>query len=166
MGRKPKLYVPLVVGFLDDDRIAVAGDGPTLLFVAMLLKAKALGTDGRLTEVQIGRLNRAKWRRELATLADLGLVLWDDLTGDWFIAGWFSHNDAVSVIEERRAVDRKRKADSARNPNGKVPDSLLVVEKSREERSEGIHAFSDDGLGRCATCAMPQPNRKHLRVVS
>lgn len=172
MGRRPNLYVPLTVGFLDDPRIIEVRDGPTLLYLAMMLKAKALGSDGRLTESQIGRLNRPRWKPELARLAEVGLVVWDDDTGDWFISAWFAHNDAVSVIEERRAADRKRKADSARNPDGfrseGSPDSLLVVERSKEKRSKGIqHAFADDGSGCCSVCRLPAVNRGHatLRAV-
>lgn len=169
MGRKPKLYIPLTVGFLDDDRIIAASDGPTLLYIAMLLKCKALGTDGRLSEAQVGRLHRPRWKAELKRLAELELVLWDEETEDWFVAAWFSHNDAISVIEERRAADRKRKTDSARNPSGNAPDSAL--KGSREEKRDlgnptGTHAFADDGSGSCATCGTAPTNRKHLRVVS
>jgi hypothetical protein len=187
MGRRPKLYLPLVVGFLDDDRIAVAGDGPTLLYLAICLKVKALGTDGRLSEVQIRRLNRPKWKVELATLAELQLVLWDDEAGQWFIAGWFGHNDAISQVEERRAADRERKRaeaaqkrlDSARNPSGfqsesgsNPADSLLSREKrSREKEREGnprgVHVFVDDGQGCCdvAGCGTLPTNSIHLRAV-
>lgn len=180
MGRKPKLFLPLVVGFLDDDRIAVAGDGPTLLYLAMCLKAKALGTDGRLSEVQVKRLNRPNWKRELATLVDLGLVLFDDEAGNWFIAGWFSHNPAISQIEARRAADRdrKREQNSTRNPFGihaesdwnpaeRVPDSVGEEKRSREKRREprGTHAFVDDGQGCCEVCGTLPANRNHLRAV-
>lgn len=172
------MFLPLVVGFLDDDRIAVAGDGPTLLYLAMCLKAKAIGSDGRLTEVQISRLNRPKWKRELATLADLELVLFDDGDGRWFIAGWFGHNDAISQIEERRAADRNRKreakfqAESERNPPESGPDSLLSREKrSREKERVGnpraVHVFVDDGQGCCdvAGCGTLPINSVHLRAV-
>lgn len=180
MGRKPKLFLPLVVGFLDDDRVAVAGDGPTLLFLAMCLKAKALGTDGRLSEVQIRRLNRPKWKVELATLAELGLVLWDDDAGQWFVASWFSHNDAISEVESRRAADRDRKRiaaeqarlDSARNPNGFQSDSsskYREVERRKEQEGNprGVHVFVDDGQGCCevAGCGTLPTNSVHLRAV-
>lgn len=181
MGRRPKLFLPLVVGFLDDDRIAVAGDGSTLLYLAMCLKAKALGTDGRLSEVQIKRLNRPKWKVELATLVELGLVLFDDEMGNWFIAGWFQHNDAISQIEARRASDRDRKRaeaeqkrlDSERNPDGFQPDSdpKREVKGRKEKEREGIpravHVFLDDGQGCCDIpgCGTLPTNSVHLRAV-
>jgi hypothetical protein len=181
MGRRPNLFLPLVVGFLDDDRIAVAGDGPTLLYLAICLKVKALGTDGRLSEVQIRRLNRPKWKVELATLAELQLVLWDDEAAQWAVAAWFSHNEAVSQIESRRAADRDRKRaeaeqkrlDSARNPNGFQSDSgsHSKEEKRKEQEREGIpravHVFVDDGQGCCDVngCGTLPTNSVHLRAV-
>lgn len=168
MGRKPKLYVPLVVGFFDDDRIIAAGDGPTLLYVAMLLRAKMLGSDGRLSEAQISRLNRPRWRRELTTLAEVELVIWDEQGKEWFIAAWFSHNDAISQIEARRAADRKRKSDSDRNPSGFRMDSALKKEEGREVKGRdpaGMHAFVDDGQGCCELCGTLPGNRTHLRAV-
>ncbi len=181
MGRRPKLFLPLVVGFLDDDRIILAGDGPTLLYLAICLKVKALGTDGRLSEAQIRRLNRPKWKVELATLAELQLVLWDDEAGQWAVAAWFAHNEAVSQIEARRAADRDRKRaeaeqkrlDSARNPNGFQSDSgsQREVERRKEKEREGnpraVHVFVDDGQGCCDVngCGTLPTNSVHLRAV-
>lgn len=181
MGRRPKLFLPLDVGFMDDERIAVAGDGPTMLYLAMCLKSKATGSDGRLAEVLIKRLNRPKWKVELATLAELGLVLWDDEEGRWFISAWFSHNDAISQIEARRAADRDRKReeaerkrlDSARNPNGFQSDSASQREEERrkEKGKEGnpraVHVFVDDGQGCCDVngCGTLPTNSVHLRAV-
>lgn len=179
MGRRPKLFLPLDVGFMDDERIAVAGDGPAMLYLAMCLKSKATGADGRLGEVLIRRLNRPKWKVELATLAELQLVLWDDEDGRWCIAAWFSHNEAVSQIAARRAADRDRKReeaerkrlDSARNPNGFQSDSGSQREEERRKEKEkernprGAHAFTDDGQGCCETCGTPPTNGQHLRAV-
>lgn len=172
MGRKPKLYIPLTVTFFDDDRIADCGDGPTLLYLAMLLKSKALGTDGRLRETQLSRLHRPRWRAELAKLAALQLVVHDDVTDEWCISAWFAHNDSLDEIDARRAADRDRKAaDSRRNPGGKVPESALKEREGKGmEGKEGnpgaaLHAFDHDGDGNCATCRLPARHRLHLRVV-
>jgi hypothetical protein len=112
MPRRGHLYLPVDVHFLDDDRIVAVGDGPTLLYLAMSLKAKALGTDGRLSEQQISRLNRPKWKSELSRLLAVRAVLYDGEMGDYFISAWFGHNEPVSQLEAKRAADRARKAES------------------------------------------------------
>jgi hypothetical protein len=172
VGRKPKLYVPLTVTFFEDDRIIQAGDGPTLLYVAMCLKCKAMGTDGRLTEGQIERLHRRKWRAELARLAELELVLFDESSSEWFVAAWFSHNEAIFQLDAKRAADRKRKreANSGWNPDGIPADSSAKgrEDKGREGKEgnpRGAHRFDDDGSGNCGTCHLPMTNALHLRLV-
>jgi hypothetical protein len=180
MGRKPKLYIPLTVTFFDDDRIIEAGDGPTLLYVAFLLRAKALGSDGRLTEAQISRLHRTRWKAELRRLAELELLIQDENTKEWCVPSWFAHNEAMSEVDARRAADRERKAaeaaerkaaDSSRIPAGNVPDSALKERKGKEregkeqEASGRLHAFEHDGDGNCSRCRLPHDSRFHLRVV-
>lgn len=170
MGRKPKLYVPLTVTFFEDDRIIEAGDAATLLYLAMCLRCKVMGTDGRLQETQIQRLNRPRWRAELGRLAALRLVVQDEMTGEWCIAAWFAHNESIDTVDARRAADRARKAaDSGRNPDGKVPDSALKERKGKgmegKERNPRLHRFADDGSGSCETCRLPDASRFHLRAV-
>lgn len=168
MGRKPKLYVPLTVTFLDDDRIIEVGDGPTLLYVAMLLKCKAMGSDGRIHESQVARLHRPRWKTELRRLADVGLVFFDG--DEWFIAGWLKHNESMAAVDARLAADRQRKAGiSGRNPDGFHSDSAL---KGREERKGkesnprgNLHRYADTGDGACAECSLPSSNSVHLRSV-
>jgi hypothetical protein len=181
MGRKPRLYVPLTVTFFEDDRIIQSGDGPTLLYVAMLLRCKVLGTDGRLTETQIDRLGRRRWRQELVKLAALSLVVRDEFTGEWCVAAWFAHNDSLEEVDARRAADRDRKAaeaaarkaaDSERNPNGNVLDSALKERKGKEQEGKerkgnprGVHRFEADGDGGCVACLLPATNAVHLRSI-
>jgi len=109
MGRRGRLFVPVEVTFFDDDRIIAAGDGGSLLYLAMMLRTKALGTDGRLTEGQLARLGRPKWKAELKRLLEVEAVLYDTEMDSYFVAAWFSHNDPISLIEARRAADRERK---------------------------------------------------------
>lgn len=169
MGRKPKLFLPLTVTFFDDDRIIEAGDGPTLLYIAICLKAKATGTEGRLKEAQIGRLSRPRWKAELRRLAELDLVVWDEVGNEWAVAAWLVHNESLALIDERRAADRIRKADSSRNPNGKPPDSALRGKeregKGKEGNPRAAHRFVDDGSGACADCPLPFANDVHIRVI-
>jgi len=169
MGRKPKLYVPVTVTFLEDDRIIEVGDGSTLLYLAMMLRAKAMGSDGRLTESQIGRLHRPRWKVELQRLADTELVIFDESTREWFIAGWFGHNDPIAAVYAKREADRLRKAGiSDRNPNGTPPDSALKKSKGREGKGSnplGTHRYTDAGDGACSQCSLPSMNSVHLRSV-
>lgn len=172
MGRRPKLYLPLTVMFYDDDRIIEAGDGPSHLYLAMCLRAKASGSDGRLRETQIARLNRPKWRAELKVLAGLELVIWDDVTEEWCVRAWFRHNDSTVEIDARRTADRDRKrADSGRNPDGFQADSAPKgrERKGKEEREgnprSALHAFADDGSGSCTSCHLPVGSQYHLSVV-
>lgn len=172
MGRKPKLFLPLTVTFFDDDRIIAAGDGPTLLYLAMCLRAKAMGSDGRLTEAQISRLNRPRWKAELRRLAEVEAVLWDDVSGEWAIRAWLLHNESLAVLDAKREKDRARKAEnSARNPNGFPPDSAPKGREGKEkegkerESARGTHRFVDDGYGACNECPLPFANDIHLRVI-
>lgn len=173
MGRKPKLYVPLTVTFFEDDRIIEAGDAPTLLYLAMCLRCKVMGTDGRLQEIQISRLNRSRWKAELTKLASLGLVVRDEVTREWCISGWFAHNDSLAEIDERRAADRARKAaDSRRNPAGNASDSALKEKEGKgREGTEGnprtaLHRFEHDGDGNCEVCQLPFDSQYHIRSVT
>jgi hypothetical protein len=171
MGRRPKLYVPLSVTFFEDDRVIAAGDGATLLYLAMCLQCKALGSDGRLSDAQVARLHRPRWKTELRRLAELGLVVFDEAHAEWFVAAWFGHNDAISVVEERRAAERQRKAVSGRKsgvfqPEGET-DSALKGSKGREgkESRESAHRFVDDGSSCCAVCSLPSSNQVHFQLL-
>lgn len=125
MGRKARLFLPLDVLFYDDDRVIAMGDGPTHLYLAMCLKTKAIGSDGRLSEAQVSRLGRTRWKAELARLIDVEAVLWDDETKFYVISAWFGHNEPISLIEAKRAADRERKRlkalDDAEKNNGRPP---------------------------------------------
>lgn len=171
MGRRPKLYVPLTVTFFEDDRIIAAGDGPTLLYLAMCLRCKVMGTDGRLKESHIARLHRRRWQAELERLAELELVLFDRSTDEWFVAGWFGHNEAISQLDARREADRLRKAagraESDGIPGGFQPGSAPKGRegKGRKGRDARPHLFLDNGSGACGRCQLPPANAVHLRVV-
>lgn len=175
MGRKPKLYVPLTVTFFEDDRIIDVSDGPTLLYLAMLLQCKAMGSDGRMSEAQVARLHRPRWRAELKRLADVELVIFDDSTKEWFVAGWFGHNEAIAQVHARLAADRDRKAEkrqgfqaeSDRNPNGFHGISGLKGREGKGRKGNpagNLHRYADSGDGVCSECSLPSMNVVHLRV--
>jgi hypothetical protein len=166
--RRPKLYVPLSVHFFEDDRVLAAGDGPTLLYIAMCLRAKALGTDGRLSEAQVKRLHRRRWRVEISRLTVLELVVLDRSTDQYVIASWHKHNEAIDVRNARLAADRSRKQDkrpafqpdSNRNPAGIRPESgtQREVERSRENVSARVPN------GRAPHCGDCDPVTRQLDI--
>jgi hypothetical protein len=140
--RKGGLYLPLDVNFMDDPRIVRVGEKSAVLYLAMALACKRLGTDGRLEPIQVDRLHIPNWKSRLRPLLDEQLVHdFDD--GYYTIAAWFQHNEPQSVLEARRRDDAARKrrtppsglqTDSRRIPSGIGADS---ERKRREvERSE------------------------------
>lgn len=132
--RKGGLFLPLDVGFPDDDRVVEAGERAAWLYVCMALASKRLGTDGILTTRQIDRLHVPSWRDRLARLLAVELVLsvGEDLYG---IASWFNHNDPVAVVRERRAKDAERKRNGSPNGVRTETERSPSVEKREEEKS-------------------------------
>jgi hypothetical protein len=156
--RKGGLYLPLDVNFWDDPRIVRAGEKPAVLYLAMCLASKRLGSDGRLEPLQIDRLHVPGWKTRLAVLVREQLVL-DLDDGVYTIAAWLQHNDPAHVVAERRAADAARKRQQP--PNGIRPDSAPSrdVERSREKkrevppRPESVpDADCEHGVDRHASC--------------
>jgi len=151
MGRrKGGAFLPLDVNFLDDERIIEVGERPAWLYLAMCLKAKALLTDGILSETQIARLHVPGWQNRLARLHALELV-WPTEDGRWWITAWDKHNDRAETVQERRERDAERKR-SERSPNGVRLESERREEKRREEKSgpDGC----PHGADRSSLCAL------------
>ena len=132
--RKGGLYLPLDVGFPDDDRVLEVGEKPGWLYLHMMLAAKRLGTDGVLSVRQIERLHINGWKQRLDELLRVELVVPYD-EGEYLVAGWLKHNDRQVEVEDRRRKDAERKR--SRNPHGIRTDSEpgRDVERSREKRS-------------------------------
>lgn len=132
--RKGGLFLPLDVGFPDDDRIVEAGERPAWLYLCMALASKRLGTDGLLTARQVERLHVSSWQARLAELVRVGLVLRVD-DGTYGIAAWRNHNDPIALVRERQAKDAERKRTS--RPNGLRTETGRTpgVEKREEEKS-------------------------------
>lgn len=146
------MFLPLDVNFMDDPLITACGEQPGWLYVAMCLKAKALLSDGVLTEPQVEKLAVKDWRKRLDRLLQVadrdGKTLVIDITDAndpvrrYWISGWDSHNDRAETVDERRAKDaarKKRERESVGSPFGRVSgvptESERRVEKSKEEKS-------------------------------
>lgn len=107
-----RIYVPLDVTFFDDEKVLAAGEAAAWLYLAMCAKAKALDSDGVLTELQVARLGITGWRKRLDRLIDVGLV--EDAMGTHYgITGWLKWNESAQARAERRAKDRDRKKGTA-----------------------------------------------------
>ena len=140
MARKPRnIYLPLDVEFFDNEKVLRAGERAGWLYLSMCCRAKRLLSDGVLSEHQIDRLHVPGWRKRLATLVDVGLVVPTD-DGRFLIIGWLEKNLSAAQVESMRAADRARKGlDSSRNPTGIQADPREVeVEGEGQEEVEVV----------------------------
>lgn len=171
--RKGALFLPLDVMFPDDPLVNAVGEQAAWLYVLMMLKAKALLSDGVLTEPQVEKLAVKGWKQRLErllTTTDDSKVLVADITPAgaavrrYWITGWDKHNDRAETVIERREKDAARKRqdrDSGRSPIGQVPpvrtESGRRVEKSREKNSRDPArinwdvSLADHTLAQCGT---------------
>ena len=111
-----RLYVPLDVGFFDDEKIVAAGEKAAFLYLAMLTKAKLLDTDGVLTKGQIAKLALPGWAARLKALLEPGndgtaLVVELPMQRDvYFLPAWHKWNESKEARADRHQKDRDRKA--------------------------------------------------------
>ena len=107
MPRVARMYVPLSTSFFMDDDVLNVGESAGWLYLRMLAQAKALESDGVLTERQVLALNVPDVRKRLADLLAVGLIIAD---GDVFtIRGFLKWNESKAARDARREADRKRK---------------------------------------------------------
>lgn len=149
--RAPRAYVPLDAAFFDDDKVIVAGEAAAYLYLNMLARIRQLDTDGVISEIQMPRLGVANWRKRLAKLVEVGLIV--QRGSDYIVPTWCVWNETVEQREARLRADRERKSkDSGRNPNGIQaefrPDSTV---RERDKRDKGRNA------GGSASGATPTP---------
>ena len=115
MARKAtRVYVPLDAGFFDDNRVIEAGEAAGWLLLSMFCRVKLLDTDGVLSSQQMSRLGVPGWRRRLARLIAVGLVLESPAgSGTYVIRSWTKWNDTQAERAEKQEADRKRKGAAA-----------------------------------------------------
>jgi hypothetical protein len=120
MARASRLYVPLDVGFFDDEKVIQAGEKAGWLYLHMLTKAKLLDTDGALSKGQISKLGIPGWPGRLRDLIATGLVVELPMQRDTYvIAAWYRWNESKEARDLRLAEDRERK----RRKTGAVADA-------------------------------------------
>jgi hypothetical protein len=98
------LFVPLLVGYAEDDKIIAAGPMAELLYVRSLAFAKREGKDGRITDNQLAifSLRIPGARRHADRLVELGL--WERNGNGWYVASWLRHNRAADEIAQAKSA--------------------------------------------------------------
>lgn len=103
MARKPGyIYLPVDVEFMEDEKIAEAGERAAWLYLGMCLRSKQLVSDGVLTARAVERLPISGTRQRLARLIAVGLV--EKLDGNRYrVIAWEKHNSTSSDLIEKAA---------------------------------------------------------------
>lgn len=115
MSRKStRIYLPLDVSFMDDEKIIRAGEHAGWLYLAMALRCKALGLDGLLSDVQVARLHVPDWQARLEALVREKAVV--ERKNGYFLPAYLKWNESSKEKEERLERDRKRKAGASGKP--------------------------------------------------
>jgi hypothetical protein len=136
--RKGGLFLPLDVGFFDDEVTIfireIGGDAPITLYLAMCLLAKRLLSDGYLTRSQVKKLNEPNWEASLKVLVKREpvtkkVLIQDMKNGRFYIAGWRKHNVSAAEVVESRAVDAERKRNERATKKGDVKGSLVRLDR-------------------------------------
>lgn len=94
------LFLPVDVEFMEDDKIAEAGEAAGWLYLAMCLRSKQLASDGYLTARQVERLPVTDTRPRLEALLAVGLVeaMEDNRVR---VVAWERHNSTAAAITEK-----------------------------------------------------------------
>lgn len=122
MGRKSsRIYLPLDVSFMDDEKIVRAGEQAGWLYLAMALKCKALGVDGVLSDVQVARLQIDDWQHRMEPLITQKAVI--PRKSGYFLPAYLKWNESVKEKSERLERDRKRKTIPAGKTKEGDPDA-------------------------------------------
>ena len=136
MARTRRLYVPIDVGMFEDGRIIRAGERATFMYLKVLVLVKSRDADGIIEPEQLSRLHIKDWRKRLAVLLDVGLLL-EMEDGNYLIPSWSKWNELSHDRAQRLAHDRDRKRrpkgeDSDWIPGGFRADSALKKERKKE----------------------------------
>lgn len=98
------LFVPLTVGYAEDDKIIAAGPMGELLYVRSLAFAKRARKDGWIADNQLAtfaaRIPGA--RRHADRLVELGL--WERNGAGWYVTAWQRHNRSNDEIQQKKSV--------------------------------------------------------------
>lgn len=136
--RRKGEYVPLFIGYMDDDAILSVSPLAELLYVRLLAVSGGLKADGYLTYAQIvhragTRLGAAKVPKLLAELVAAGPVQESD--GGYRIRAWLEWNNSAEELRRAKAKDaeRKRAERSGLPPDGPGSPPTIQAESSRTD---------------------------------
>ncbi len=101
-AKKPTLYVPLSVRYIDNDKVVRAGERAELLFIRALCKSKHLETGGELLTEHLERLGMAGTDELTAKLVEVGLFERTDIGVR--IVGWDDWNPDAGEVRKARQV--------------------------------------------------------------
>lgn len=98
------LFVPLNVGYADDDKIIDAGPMAELLYIRSLAFVKRARSDGWIASNQLRTIaTRIPAANRLADrLVELGL--WERNGAGWYVRSWLQHNPAVADIHQVKST--------------------------------------------------------------
>lgn len=109
--KQPRLYVPLDVDYLDDEKFDGVSVEAELLYIRSLCLVKRRMSDGFIDRRQLRRLcDRFDGDPVDAATELVAEGLWTTVDGGWTVAAWLKHNPSKADIEERRAAEAERKA--------------------------------------------------------
>ena len=118
---KPRLYVPLDVDYLDDEKFDKLSPEAELLYLRSLCLCKRRASDGHIAAGQLRRLSdRLEYDPEDLASELVAVRLWHEAEGGgWVVSAYLKHNPSQADIEERRRKDAERKTAgrSTRTPN-------------------------------------------------
>lgn len=114
MRRTPgRLFLPLDVEFMDDDKVVDAGEKAGWMYVAMCLRSKRLMSDGFLTVGQVSRLHVTAQAPRLAALLRVGLI--EEVDGGYLVCAFSKRNPLAAAINEK--AERKAAGAALGNHN-------------------------------------------------
>jgi hypothetical protein len=96
------LYVPLDVGFADDDKLIIAGPMAELLYLRSLAFVKRAETNGHIRPVHLPIISARIPRPRLQVDRLLEVGAWCANGDGWYIAAWLKRNLPAEEITKAR----------------------------------------------------------------
>lgn len=99
----PGLYVPLDVGYFDDDKIIEVGPMAELLYLRSIAFAKRDGRDGLIRDSQLTTVGARIPRARLAAERLIEVGLWERNGTGIYVAAWLQHNLPAAQVAAQKS---------------------------------------------------------------